>query len=82
MTIIVLHVAHLDQDFLLFSAATVPACLGAKAVLKLRQVGIELEFGRAADPTGSFAADYSCGDKAAIIFALVTVTRRTNTILS
>ena len=82
VTVIVLHVAHLNQDFLLFSAATVPADLSATAVLKLRQVGIEFKLGRAADPPGSFAANNSRVHESVILFALVTAPRRTSTILS
>ena len=80
MTVIVLHVAHLNQDFRLFSAATVPAYLSATAVLKLRQVRIEFELGRATDPPASSAADNSRAHESVILFALVAALRRTTAI--
>ena len=82
VTIIVLHIAHLNQDFLLFPAATVPDDLSATNVSKLRQVRIELKLDRATDSLGSFAANDSRVRESAILLALVTALRRTSAILS
>ena len=81
VTVIVLHVAHLDQYFLLFSAATVPACRRATAALKLCQVRIEFELCRGTDLLGSLAAANSRAYETAILLPLVTAPRRTSAIL-
>ena len=82
VTVIVLHVAHLDQYFLLFSSATVPAGVRATAALKLCHVRIEFELYGGSDLLRSFAAANFPIRQTVLLLPVVTAPRRTSTILS